>query len=71
MVNEGGLKPSNVRALSPASRSAWRGPSKIAFCLQYLLRDICLLARLIDLPVDLLAFRGPWRPPKCLLKDLR
>ena len=33
MVNEGGLKPSNVRALSPASRSAWRGPSKIAFCL--------------------------------------
>ena len=62
MVNEGGLKPSNVRALSPASRSAWRGPSKIAFCL-YLLRDICLLARLIDLPVDLLACRGPWRPP--------
>ena len=47
MVNEGGLKPSNVRALSPASRSAWRGPSKIAFCL--FASDICLLARLIDL----------------------
>ena len=69
MVNEGGLKPSNVRALSPASRSAWRGPSKIAFCL--FASDICLRARLIDLPVDLLACRGPWRPPKCLLKDLR